>query len=203
MTSFALDNVSRETSERLDTFVALVNKWNPAINLVSRSSLPNLWERHILDSVQVFGAAPKTIDHWVDIGSGGGFPGVVIAILAAGRAPNARITLIESDSRKATFLRTALRETGCVGTVINQRIEQAVPQRAGIVSARALADLSDLLRYAQRHLDPTGVAIFPKGATWKHEIATAKTQWNFAYEAATSKLDPDAAILSITGVSRV
>lgn len=203
MTSFVLDNVSRETSERLDTFVALVNKWNPAINLVSRRSLPNLWERHILDSVQVFAAAPKTFDHWVDIGSGGGFPGVIIAILATERAPNARITLIESDSRKATFLRTALRETGCVGTVINQRIEQADPQRADIVSARALADLSDLLGYAQRHLDPTGLAIFPKGATWKQEIATAKTQWNFAYEAATSKLDPDAAILSITGVSRV
>ena len=202
MIDFVYDDVSRETSERLKTFEALVHKWNPAINLVSRNSLAQLRERHILDSIQVYKAAPHNFDHWVDLGSGGGFPGIVIAILAAEAFPTQRATLIESDTRKAMFLRTALRETGVPATVLAERIEVAEPQNAQIVSARALADLTDLLGYAARHLAPEGVAIFPKGATWRDEVEAAKSQWNFSMEVVTSKLDPDAAILSITGVSR-
>ncbi|MEB8330809.1 class I SAM-dependent methyltransferase, partial [Flavobacteriaceae bacterium KMM 6897] len=115
-------------SERLNLFEALVRKWNPAINLVSRNSLADLRERHILDSIQTYQAVKEPFDHWVDIGSGGGFPGVVIAILSAEMSPSRDITLIESDARKATFLRAALRETGVSATVLTERIERAVPQ---------------------------------------------------------------------------
>lgn len=202
MSDFVFEDVSRETSERLKVFESLVRKWNPVINLVSRNSLTHLGERHIVDSIQVYNAVPHNFDHWVDLGSGGGFPGAVIAILAAETAPTGRVTLIESDERKATFLRTVLRETGVSATVLTDRIEAVAPQNAQIVSARALADLTGLLGYAARHLEPKGVAIFPKGATWRAEVEAAKSQWNFSVEVVKSKLDPDAAILSITGVSR-
>ncbi|MCZ4352079.1 16S rRNA (guanine(527)-N(7))-methyltransferase RsmG [Roseovarius aestuarii] len=203
MTDFGLTDVSRETLERLTVFESLVHKWNPVINLVSRKSLAEIRERHIADSVQVFQAGPRVFDHWLDIGSGGGFPGLVIAILAAECAPDARVTLIESDMRKSTFLRTVVREAGLATNILSERIELVEPQDADVLSARALADLNDLLAFSARHLAQDGLAIFPKGATWKQEVTSAKSQWNFSTQTVKSKLDPDAAILCITGVSRV
>jgi len=194
-------NVSRETLARLEIFAALLEKWNPRINLVSRNSLPDLWTRHIADSVQVFRCVTPH-GHWLDIGSGGGFPGIIIAILAVESAPGLRVTLIESDQRKSAFLRTAARETGANCQVIAKRIEAVEPQQADILSARALADLDTLLGFAERHLKPEGVALFPKGATWEKECAAARQRWNFNAEPITSKTDPDAVILKIEGVSR-
>lgn len=202
MSEATLRNVSRETLYRLELLESLVGKWNPAINLVSRNSLHDMRQRHILDSVQIFQTAPSAFAHWVDIGSGGGFPGLVIAILAAEYVPTGGVTLIESDARKATFLRTVIREAGISGTVLTQRIEVAKPQNADVISARALADLTVLLGYAERHLAPDGVALFAKGAKWPQELADAKSYWNFAAQVVTSGLDPSAAILKITGVSR-
>lgn len=194
-------NVSRETLERLERFAAVLEKWNPRINLISRSSLPHLWDRHIADSVQVFRCTTPQ-GHWVDLGSGGGFPGVIIAILAADEAPDLRVTLVESDQRKSAFLRTAAREAGAVCDVISRRIEAVEPLQADILSARALADLDTLLGFTERHLKPGGVALFPKGVTWEKECTAARKRWNFAAEAITSKTDPDAVILKIEGVSR-
>lgn len=116
-------NVSRETIERLGTFAALVRKWNPKINLVSKAGLETLWERHILDSVQVFEAAPPNPAHWADLGSGGGFPGIVAAIMAAEKSYRTKFTLVESDQRKAVFLRNAAREIGLRVDVTTERIE--------------------------------------------------------------------------------
>ncbi len=195
-------HVSRETSERLDLFEALVHKWNPAINLVSKGSLPHLRERHINDSVQLFDIAPDGVEHWVDIGSGGGFPGVVVAILMFEASPGTKVTLVESDQRKAAFLRTALRETGVGGNVLCARVEALDPLKANILSARALGDLSLLLPLAAKHLAQTGVAIFPKGRTWQAELQSAKSEWNFECRVDMNKIEPDAAILSIQGVSR-
>ena len=199
----ALDglNVSRETMARLQQFAELLQKWNPRINLVSRNSLPDLWTRHIADSVQVFRCVTPH-GHWLDLGSGGGFPGIIIAILAAEEAPDLRVTLIESDQRKSAFLRTAARETGANCRVISQRIEAVEPQQADILSARALAELDTLLGFAERHLKPGGVALFPKGVTWEKECAAARQRWNFSAQPITSKTDPDAVILKIEGVSR-
>lgn len=195
-------NVSRETLDRLELFADILVKWNPHINLVSRNSIQNLWERHIADSVHVFRVMPDA-RHWVDLGSGGGFPGMIVAILAADESPDSKVTLIESDQRKATFLRTAARETGVACSVLSDRIEVVTPQQADVLSARAVADLSGLLEYVERHLAPGGTALFPKGVTWQKEVEAAQRRWRFEMEAISSLTKQGAAILKITGVSRV
>ncbi|MCX8954817.1 16S rRNA (guanine(527)-N(7))-methyltransferase RsmG [Ruegeria sp. NA] len=194
-------NVSRETFERLKTYVDLVNRWNPRINLVSRNSLEFIWDRHILDSVQVFRCA-ETFDTWVDLGSGGGFPGMVCAIIAAEEVPAASFSLVESDQRKSVFLRNVARECGVSCKVISKRIEVVEPLGANIVSARALADLRTLLSFCGRHLSENGTALLPKGANWKKELDEAREEWNFDAEAITSLTEPQAVILKIKGVSR-
>ena len=194
-------DVSRETYERLDAFASLLVKWTPRINLISKFSLPELWTRHIADSIQVFRAAPS-VAHWADLGSGGGFPGVIAAILSREVSPETRFTLIESDQRKAVFLRTAARECDLKLEVLSERIESALPQNAGLVSARALADLTTLIGYAHRHAASNGVMIFPKGKTWGKELQDARATWHFDCDAVKSETEPEAVLLVIKGVSR-
>lgn len=196
-------DVSRETSDRLRLLADLLLKWNPRINLVSKSTLETLWTRHILDSAQIFDLVPHPVGHWVDIGSGGGFPGLVVAILAAEKDPSQTTTLIESDQRKCAFLRTVLRETGVSGAVLTKRIEQAEPQDADVLSARALADLSQLCEFAERHLSKSGTALFPKGVTWQKELREAEESWSFSHEVITSKSEPEAVILKLGDIRRV
>ncbi|KIC20543.1 16S rRNA (guanine(527)-N(7))-methyltransferase RsmG [Leisingera sp. ANG-Vp] len=195
-------NVSRETMQRLEIFEQVIQKWNPKINLVSKASLDQLWTRHIADSVQVFRCVGQ-VDHWVDIGSGGGFPGLIISVLAADEAPAMKVTLIESDQRKSAFLRTAARECGAAVTVLTERIEKAPPQNADVLSARALADLSLLLEFSERHLKEAGTAVFPKGESWKKEVDNAREQWRFDAEPVRSLTEQEAVILKIRGVARV
>lgn len=192
-----LKNVSRETGEALKIYVELLRKWNPRINLVSRSTIPNVWDRHVRDSIQIYELSPDKTGHWVDLGSGGGFPGMVVAILAHGQIPGRKVTLIESDQRKATFLRQVLRETNTPANVIAERIETTPPQAANTVSARALSDLTTLCGYAQRHLSTGGIALFPKGENWKKEMAEARATWSFSLIEHTSQTDPNAVILQI------
>lgn len=191
-------NVSRETQEKLEAFEALLRKWTSAINLVSKSTLDDLWARHIEDSLQLSELAPAS-GAWVDLGSGGGLPGIVISIAA----PDIKMTLIESDQRKAAFLRQAIIELDLNASVIANRVDQAPPQHADILSARALAPLTDLLEMAGRHLSPQGVCIFPKGARHEAEIATAQEQWTFNCQRIKSNTNPNAAILRISEISRV
>ncbi|MHC0052037.1 16S rRNA (guanine(527)-N(7))-methyltransferase RsmG [Actibacterium sp. D379-3] len=203
MSTDAMLNVSRETLERLKTYEALLKKWNPAINLVAKSTLAEAWTRHFIDSAQIFDCAPQDVRHWADLGSGGGFPGMVIAIMAAQRAPDMAVTLVESDQRKATFLRTVAREVGVAVNVIAARIEEVPPLGADVVSARALAPLSVLLGFAERHLTPDGRAIFLKGANHAHEITEALASWRFEVQKIPSRTDPQAVILSIGGLAHV
>lgn len=196
-------NVSRETVERLKLYEALLHKWNPRINLVSQASLKESWNRHILDSMQIYGLAQHPVDHWVDIGSGGGFPGLVIAIMGVEKKSPVNVTLVESDTRKCAFLRSVIRETGAPATIINDRVENIPPLEADVVSARALADLSSLLDYAERHLNQTGIAIFPKGASWTNELPTAQSTWNFSHQVVKSKTEAGPVILTIAGINRV
>ncbi|MDD9738257.1 MAG: 16S rRNA (guanine(527)-N(7))-methyltransferase RsmG [Marinovum algicola] len=193
-------NVSRETFERLEHYVALLHKWNPKINLVSRGTLQDVWERHIRDSLQVFEAAEGLTGAWVDLGSGGGLPGLVVALA---QRPGFSVTLVESDQRKAAFLRTVLRETGSTGTVIAERIEATEPQSAAVLSARALAALPQLLGFCERHLAQEGVALLPKGITWKNEVAEAQKSFSFHCEAIKSCTQEGAVILRIREISRV
>lgn len=196
-------DVSRETFERLEIYAALLEKWNPRINLVAKSTLSDLWERHIRDSLQVFRLLDRPAPHWADLGSGGGFPGLVIAIAAAKTGNPEKITLVESDKRKATFLRSVLRETGVSAQVIAKRIEETQPLAADILSARALADLSTLLGFAERHLSPDGTCLFQKGRNWKSELQLAREAWHFSYKAIPSQTESQAVVLKIEGLSRV
>lgn len=195
-------NVSRETMEKLQAFSSLVEKWTQKINLISKPSIPEVWERHILDSAQLYDLAPST-GSWVDLGSGGGFPGIVVCILAQGQGADQQFTLVESDQRKSTFLRTAIRELSLEAKVITQRIEQVPPLKANILSARALADLDVLLGFAERHLSPDGTALLPKGAQWEKEDAEAQIRWSYDCAPITSKTNPEAAILKIKDIARV
>ena len=196
-------NVSRETLAALRAFEALVQRWNPAINLVSKASLVDLWPRHILDSAQVFALCPDPAATWVDVGSGGGFPGLVVAILARELKPDLHVTLVESDLRKATFLRQAAQTLRLPARVLSERIESLAPLAADVFSARALAPLQDLLAYAERHMAPTGAAILPKGARYADELASAKASWRFDVDVRPSLSDAEAAILVIRNIHRV
>lgn len=196
-------DVSRETIERLQIYAALLEKWNPAINLVSKATLSEVWPRHFLDSAQLFALRPASATHWADLGSGGGFPGLVIALLAAERAPDLRVTLVEADLRKCTFLRTVAVETGVTPTILTERIESLAPLQADVLSARALAPLPRLLDFALRHLAPQGRALFQKGATHATEIDTALASWRFDVQKIPSKTDPASVILNIGGIARV
>ena len=199
----ARSNVSRETMDRLKTYAELLGRWNPKINLVSKGSLSQLWERHMLDSAQIFNLRPQGCRFWADLGSGGGFPGAVIAIMASEAAPDMRVTLVESDQRKAAFLRTVARETGVGFTVLANRIEDIDPLHASVVSARALAPLTVLLGFACRHLASGGMALFPKGSTAQAEIAAALESWCFDCQTYQSQTDKDAVILKIGDMERV
>jgi 16S rRNA (guanine527-N7)-methyltransferase len=200
--ALAVLNVSRETVSRLDAYAALLEKWNPAINLVAKSTLAELWTRHILDSAQLFDLAPLDAKRWADLGAGGGFPGLVIAILAAEKRPELKIALVESDARKAAFLQAALRETGLAAEVIAERIEKIPPLQADVVSARALAPLPKLLAYAERHLAEGGVALFPKGAGAEAELSESLERWQFSVQKHPSRTDQEAAVLRIGELKR-
>lgn len=198
----ALD-VSRETHQRLTLYAELLRQWTARINLVARSTLPDLWTRHFADSAQLYRLAPHPVDHWVDLGSGGGFPGLVIAILGMEAGSPARVTLVESDMRKAAFLATVIRQTGAPATVIARRAETLKPLGADVLSARALASLPVLLGHAERHLAPSGTALFPKGVSWEKECVAARDKWKFDARVATSETDDGAVVMSIKGVARV
>ena len=195
-------SVSRETFERLEIYESLLHKWNPSINLVSRNSLSDLWHRHIADSVQVYRLA-STARNWLDIGSGGGLPGAIVAILAKDECPQAQITLIESDKRKSAFLRTVSRETGVKFQVIADRIELVSPWNADVLSARAVANLTTLLQFSERHLAPTGIALFSKGSSWEKEVDDARQEWSMNVEPIPSVTETGAVVLKIQGISRV
>ncbi len=194
-------DVSRETLADLQAYADLLVLWNKTINLVSPASLAELWRRHFLDSAQLFELVePK--GRWVDLGSGGGFPGLVIAVFAKKRS-DLEVILVEVDQRKATFLRTVIRRLGLRARVVVGRIEELPPLEADVLSARALAPLDVLLGYASRHMKPTGVAIFPKGEKADAEIAEALEHWRFDCEKHPSQTGKPSTILRIGEIKRV
>lgn len=197
-----MTDVSRETSERLDIYRSLIRKWNPKINLVARSTLDQLDSRHIRDSVQLVDLARAQSGTWADLGSGGGLPGLVAAIFSADR--DLSFHLIESDQRKATFLRTCAREMGLNRVHVHAtRIESLMPLAADIVSARALAPLPLLMSYVHQHLKPGGAAWLMKGENWRDEVQQAQMDWCFDYDVHPSQTNESAAILRIGNLSHV
>lgn len=193
-------DVSRETLERLADFETLIRKWNPAINLISKKSVDDFWNRHIVDSAQIFPHIPISADRCLDIGSGAGLPGIVLALLSAELSPKRKFVFVEVDQRKATFLREVVRTLGISAGIESCRVETLRPFEADLLTARALAPLSKLLPFAQRHLSKTGVCLFPKGENYLLELDEAKKLFDFEYEVIQSLTDSKAKILKVHGI---
>ncbi|MQR98715.1 16S rRNA (guanine(527)-N(7))-methyltransferase RsmG [Gluconobacter aidae] len=192
-----MTTVSRETHERLERFADLLVQWNAKINLVSPRDIAQLWPRHIEDSLQLAELIPKgaTI---TDLGSGGGFPGIILAI-----ATDSPVTLIESDQRKCAFLREAGRICCAKVTVIAKRIEAASPPPADIITARALAPLNKLLDWARPLLKEDGFCLFLKGQKAQAELTEASADWHMNHSMFPSRTDPDGAIIKVSDFKRV
>jgi 16S rRNA (guanine527-N7)-methyltransferase len=195
-----LVRVSRETLARLDAFVALLQKWQRKINLIGRGTEDSLWTRHIADSLQLLDLAPAART-WVDLGSGGGFPGLVIACALAER-PGARVHLVESNTRKAAFLREAARNLRLPALVHAERIEDFVSNFADspdVVTARALASLEDLLAYAAPLMENGAQALFLKGQDVEAELTEAAKSWNIQADLVPSRTDRGGRIVVVKG----
>jgi len=178
--------------DRLRRFAALVEKWSAKINLVSKADLPHIWTRHVEDSLALIPHIPAGTNAAIDLGSGAGFPGLVLAI-----ATGISFTLIESDKRKAAFLMDAARETGAPARILATRIEGANVSPAPLITARALAPLPELLGLAAPHLAPGGICLFPKGKNWRIELTAAKALWHMEAEPLPA-LDPETCILKVS-----
>jgi 16S rRNA (guanine527-N7)-methyltransferase len=195
----ALD-VPRETLERLEAFVALLQSENGRQNLVSRSSLDQLWQRHILDSAQLARFAPPDADIWLDLGSGAGFPGLLIPLFHP-----ASVVLVESRRLRVDFLRAAASVLG-VGArveIVGARLETVPARPVEVISARAFAPLPKLLALAERFSRPETVWILPKGRNAKSELDAARSSWQGDFRLEPSLTDADAAIIVATGVRRI
>jgi 16S rRNA (guanine527-N7)-methyltransferase len=171
-----------ELETKLRAYESLIRRWSPAINLVSKSDLDHLWSRHIEDSLALIPHIPPGTTHAIDLGSGAGFPGLVLAI-----ATNIPFTLIESDKRKAAFLMDAARQLAAPAKILSQRIEDAKPQPAPLITARALAPLDKLLALAVPHLAENGICLFPKGEAAEAEITAAESHWHMTIERCKTK----------------
>ena len=191
-------NASREAD--LAAFAALIRKWNPAINLVAPSTLKDLETRHLEDSLQLANLQDEPAGLWLDIGSGGGLPGIVLAICR----PDSKISLVDSDRRKVAFLQATIRQLdlkNCTATAT--RIEDLPPASADNLSARALAPMDRLMPYVARHLAENGTAWLMKGRNWQAELDAARESWNFDVIVHPSITDPASAILAIRDVHHV
>ena len=196
-------DVSRETLDRLERYAGLIVKWNRSINLVAESTEADLWSRHFVDSAEAFKIAEIHTGSWLDMGSGGGFPGAVVAIVAAEHAPDLSVTCIEADIRKAAFLRTLSSAIGVPFGVLSRRIEEVPAHKANVVSARALSPLTRLLEHAELHLADNGIAVFHKGESWQEEVDKALATWDFSVDIHGSPTNPGSVLLTIGDLKRV
>lgn len=183
---------------RLQLFADLIAQWSARVNLVSRSDLPRLWCRHIADSLQLIPLIPKQSSSALDLGSGAGFPGLVIAI-----ATDIPFTLVEVDQRKGVFLQEAARLTRAPIRVLNSRIEHIKLSPTHILTARALAPLPILLAFAEPLLAPDGIALFPKGKNLDAELTEAVCEWHMRIERFPSRTNPEACVLRLSEIRRV
>lgn len=195
----ALD-VSRETLEKLQLLERELRRWQAIKNLVGPTTLDHIWDRHIVDSLQLLALAPEA-KTWLDLGSGAGFPGLVLAIAGAERGLH--VHLVESNSRKCAFLRQIARLTGIRATVHEARLEAVIPGligKADVVSARALASLTLLLDWCEPLLKAGTIGLFPKGRDAEIELTEARKKWTFGVDILPSRTDPEARILRITSI---
>ena len=199
-----LTPVSRETLTRLETFVDLLLQWQRTTNLISPATISNLWTRHVADSLQLLDLAPAA-KVWVDFGSGGGFPGIPVGCALAGR-PGAKVHLVESNGKKAAFLREAIRVTGIPAVVHARRIEDcgdSFGDKIDVVSARALAPLKILCDQAFLLIAKGAIGLFPKGQDVAAELTEAAKYWRVEARTVPSRTSPDGCIVVIDGPTRL
>jgi len=192
-------DVSRETRDQLEALVLALSRWQKAINLVGKGTLAEIWTRHILDSAQLLPLIPKATKTLVDLGSGGGFPGLVLAALR----PALDVTLMEADARKGAFLAEAARRMDLKNPpkIVISRIEAAALANAEVVTARALAPLGQLLGWAARHRSNTAICLFHKGKGWQAELTEAMKDWDIDAQPFSSVTDRDAVLLRVARFS--
>jgi 16S rRNA (guanine527-N7)-methyltransferase len=196
-------HVSRETFQKLHLIVAQLEKWQPRINLVAPSTMANIWTRHIIDSLQLQSLVPEA-RRWIDLGSGGGFPGLVIAAVLSDFV-DGEVTLVESNGKKCAFLRETSRLAQLPVRVIHARIEDTIPQlaeRFDVVSARALTSLENLLDMTAPIILAGSVGIFPKGQDIDRELKLASISWNIEHELVESHTEIGAKIVVIKSAVR-
>jgi 16S rRNA (guanine527-N7)-methyltransferase len=201
--ALALTPVSRETLARLDRFVALLQQWQRTTNLIAPSTVAELWTRHVADSLQLLPLAPAA-RRWIDLGSGGGFPGIAVACALAD-APGTAVHLVESNAKKAAFLRQAAAVSGAPALVHNMRIEEfagALAEPVDVVTARALAPLPELLDLVAPLLKTGAQALFPKGQDVEAELTRASKYWNIEATLVPSKTNPRARIVVVRRAER-
>jgi 16S rRNA (guanine527-N7)-methyltransferase len=201
--ALALTPVSRETEQRLDRYVALLLEWQAKTNLVAPSTLPHLWTRHIADSLQLLDVAPDA-QIWVDLGSGGGFPGVVLACALAER-PGGQLHLVERNAKKAAFLREAIRVTGAPGIVHLSEIGDIVEKWSGrvdCVTARALAPLHQLIGFAEPLVKKGARALFLKGQDVEAELTESTKYWKIEPKLHSSRTGGQGWIVAIDCIER-
>jgi len=189
--------VSRETLDRLVAYVELLESWNRRINLVGRNTTGDIWRRHILDAAQLYPLLPARTRVLVDLGSGAGLPGLVLALMGV-----PEVHLIESDQRKAVFLREACRITGIAATVHAERIEKTPGFVADVITARALTDLGELIDLASRFVGGRTLCLFLKGETADAELAAVSNSWQMKVERLRSRSDPGGVILKLEALRR-
>ncbi len=194
-------DVSRETFGRLNQYADLLIKWQRRINLVGAGTLDDLWRRHMLDSAQLWRLIDSEASSITDLGSGAGFPGLVLAILAERR--NICVALIESDQRKCVFLNEVIRQSGAKARVYNERLEQVSLPPADVVTARACAPLPKLLGHAYPRVKSNGVGLILKGARVDEELTEARKDWTMSLVRHTSLSDPSGTILELRNIGRV
>lgn len=189
--------VSRETLARLGAYAELLTRWSARINLVGRDTLRDLWRRHILDSAQLQPLIPENTQSLIDLGSGAGFPGLVLAILGV---PG--VELVEADSRKSAFLREAARVTEAPVALRPCRIAAVPPHAVDVVTARALAPLDRLLDMARPFIGPGTICLFPKGERAAEELTLARKHWTMSASMHQSIADPQGVVLRLQEVVR-
>lgn len=195
-------NVSRETLAKLKTYEASLKEWQSKFNLVSEASLADAWGRHFLDSMQLFKLIPEDAKVMYDFGSGAGFPGMVLAIMLNEKTPYLNINLVESIGKKTLYLNEVKKLTNTKVNIISGRIENIKPEKADVITSRALASLDKLLGYALPFCKKNTKCIFPKGKSYKEEILDAQKHWSFSVQEVPSEQSNEGMILIITNLSQ-
>lgn len=198
----ALPNVSRETMDRLEAYLGELERWNKAINLVARNEISRLWSRHALDSLGLLKHLPPEPAEWLDIGSGGGFPAIPLAIVSRETSPTLQFRLVESDQRKAAFLREVARKLDLRVVVDCNRIEKSTPTNASLISARALAEVKNLLSWTENHRANGAKMMLLKGERALDELTAASSEWHMRYQAERHPLTLKGYILIIREAKR-